>query len=190
MKKIPDNAKMVFHGLLHDVYQWDQELFDGSTAIFECIKRGDSVSVLAVIDGQILITQEQQPGKDSFVGLPGGRVEKDESQITAARRELLEETGYAAENVVEWFVEDPAKMSKFEWNVYYFIATNCKKVTEAEPDPGEKIESKLISFDELLQMRNEIGFKGGDLVSLLEKASQDETEREKLKTLLGLSTNN
>jgi hypothetical protein len=36
---IPNHARIVFHGQLFDVYQWEQKLFNGKTAIFEKIKR-------------------------------------------------------------------------------------------------------------------------------------------------------
>lgn len=38
-KKIPDHAELVFKGVLHDVYQWQQEAFDGSFLTFEAIRR-------------------------------------------------------------------------------------------------------------------------------------------------------
>ena len=37
--KIPKNATKVFSGKTFDVYQWEQEMFDGSKKIFEKLKR-------------------------------------------------------------------------------------------------------------------------------------------------------
>ena len=60
---IPDNAKKVFGGVLFDVYQWEQELFDGTKTIFEKLKRPDTVVVFPVLDdGKILLTEQEQPG--------------------------------------------------------------------------------------------------------------------------------
>ena len=42
---IPANAKKVFHGVIFDVYQWEQEMFDGTKEIFEKLKRPDTVVV-------------------------------------------------------------------------------------------------------------------------------------------------
>ena len=35
---IPENAKRVFKGIIFDVYQWEQELYNGSKAVFEKLK--------------------------------------------------------------------------------------------------------------------------------------------------------
>jgi len=53
-----------------------------------------------ILDGNnriLLVLRAREPGKDEW-GLPGGFVETDESPITAARREVLEETGLAVDN--------------------------------------------------------------------------------------------
>ena len=41
-KKIPNHARLVFKGILHHIYQWEQEMFDGSVQTFEAIKKNDS----------------------------------------------------------------------------------------------------------------------------------------------------
>src|SRR3989339_514601 len=96
---IPKNAKKVFKGVIFDVYQWEQEMFDGTKVIFEKAKRIlDNVTIFAVLpDGKILLTEQEQPGKAPFVGAVGGRVEEDEDVLTAAKREPLEENAYIAE---------------------------------------------------------------------------------------------
>ena len=46
------------------------------------------------------MTEQEQPGKVPFIGTTGGRVDEGEDIMTAARRELLEESGYIAQDFV------------------------------------------------------------------------------------------
>ena len=59
MGKIPEHAKKVFEGVLFDVYQWEQECFDGSHATFEAVERLGSVNVIPVVGDKILINDEE-----------------------------------------------------------------------------------------------------------------------------------
>ena len=55
-QKFPPQAKRVFKGMIFDVYQWEQEMYDGSTHTFEKIIRPDTVLVIPVTeDGKIII---------------------------------------------------------------------------------------------------------------------------------------
>lgn len=190
MKKIPDNAIKVFSGIVFDVYHWQQEMFDGSTETFEAIKKKDTVTVVAIAGDRIIVNEEEQPGYGVFQALPGGRVEEGSLVLDDAKRELAEETGYTSDDWQPWFVSDPWNAAKVEWNNHFFIARNCKKTQEQHLDAGEKIIVNLLTFEEFLEFRHNPKARNKDLFELLEKASQDETEKEKLKTLLGLSTNN
>ena len=69
---IPPKAKRVFHGVLHDVYQWKQKLFDGSSSTFEMIVRQPSTEIIATIGNKIIILEQQQPGRKAYPSLPGG----------------------------------------------------------------------------------------------------------------------
>lgn len=68
----------------------------------------------------------------------------------AVKRELLEETGYAAKEITFWYATQPT--SKVDWAVYIFIANGSTKVQEPQPDSGEKIQLEAISFDTLLKL--------------------------------------
>src|SRR3989338_338565 len=103
---IPPHAKRVFQGVIFDVYQWEQEMFDGTRAIFEKLKRPDTVVVFPVLpDGKIILTEQEQPGKKPFIGATGGRIDEGEEVLAAARRDLLEESGYEASEFILWGAE-------------------------------------------------------------------------------------
>ena len=148
---IPEHAQKVFSGKLFDVYQWQQEMYDGTTETFEKLKRPDTVVVFAVLpDGKILLTKQEQPGKTAFIGATGGRVDHGEDPLTAAKRELLEESGYEAERFTLWRAEHPT--SKIDWVVYTFIAKGLTKVSEPHLDEGEKITLMPTTLDELIEL--------------------------------------
>lgn len=186
-KKIPDHAKLAFKGVPHDIYQWEQEMFDGSIAIFEAIRKRDGITVIAVVGDKILINREEQPFRGEFLSLPGGIREEDGSTpLENGRRELLEETGYVSHDWEPWIVTDILNYVKMEWNNHFFIARDCKKVSEPKLDAGEKIQSTLITFDEFLNLGNNPKVRNHDLFPILEKIRNNEKEREAFKALLGI----
>ena len=135
---VPEVAQKVFSGQIFDVYQWSQQQFDGSTKTFEMLKRPDTVQVLVVDGNQVLLINDEQPGKAVSQHFPGGRVDPDEDWLPAAQRELSEETGIVCANWRLVDVQQPA--TKIEWFTPLFLATN---ITERGPQSvdtgGEKI---------------------------------------------------
>lgn len=181
---IPENAKRVFKGILFDVYQWEQEMYDGSRVIFEKIKRPDTVVVFPVLpDGKIILTEQEQPGKEPFIGATGGRVDEGEDILEAAKRELLEESGYEAEEFILWEAEHPTP--KIEWVVYTFIAKGLKKVSEPNLDAGEKIKLKMVTLDELIDLatNQRKHFAEKEIINELFEARLDAKKREEIKNL-------
>lgn len=180
---IPPHAKKVFTGVMFDVYQWEQELYDGSTTLFEKLKRPDTVVVFPVLDdGRILLTEQEQPGNAPFIGAAGGRVDAGEDALEAVKRELLEETGYEASEYTLWHAEQPA--SKIEWAVLIFVAKGLKKVADINLDAGEKIKLKPVTFDELIEIAtgNE-NFAEREIVPHLLRAKIDPAKMEELRQL-------
>ena len=179
---IPDNAKKVFSGVLFDVYQWEQELFDGTKTLFEKLKRPDTVVVFPVLDdGKIILTEQEQPGKEPFIGTTGGRVDEGEDILEAAKRELLEESGYEASEFILWDAQHPT--SKIDWIVYTFIAKGLKKVADMNLDAGEKINLKLVNFDEFIEIAINKNFVEKEIIPKLYEAKLHPEKREELKKL-------
>jgi ADP-ribose pyrophosphatase len=179
---IPEHATLAFKGKIFDVYQWQQEMYDGSTKTFEKVKRPDTVVIYPVLeDGTILITEQVQPGREAFIDLPSGMVDEGEDPLVAAKRELLEETGYEAQEYVLWDAITP--MAKIEWVVYSFIAKKCKKVREQEVDSGEKVALKKVSFNELLQCAHNPNFRAFEAIPPFLKAQISKEKYAELKEL-------
>ena len=148
---IPAEATRVFKGVIFDVYQWQQEMFDGSFETFEMLKRPDTIKVIAVKDDKIVILQEEQPAYGSFCGVPGGRHDfDDESELDAAKREVAEESGFTFST---WKLLDVwQSQPKIDHFVYYFLATDFEKEVERHLDPGEKIDVQLLDFDSVKEI--------------------------------------
>jgi len=147
-KLIPQEAKQVFKGVLFDVYQWPQEMYDGSTATFEMLKREDTVSVLAIKDGKLVVLEQEQPQMGFFYDVPCGRHDNEaETELQAAQRETLEETGMTFKTWRLLAVEQPH--SKMDWFIYTFLATDFINQQPQQLDSGEKIKVTLRSLQEV-----------------------------------------
>jgi ADP-ribose pyrophosphatase len=149
LPKIPPAARCVFSGVIYDIYQWQQPLFDGRVVTFECAKRPDTVVVLAMVGEKICYSVQEQPGKPAFMGLFGGRAEAGEPPLQAAQRELLEETGLTSDHWQLWRSYNHG--SKLDWTVSYFIAKDCQQTAVPQLDGGEKISRHETSLEDFLQ---------------------------------------
>ncbi len=156
--KIPDNAKKVFEWKAFDVYNWEQKMFDGTTKIFEKLKRNDTVDIIAVSENwDICILEEEQPWRLPFYWLVWWTCEIWESPIITAKRELLEETGFVSE---DWnFLKSYKKSSRIDYKSNIFIARNCKKIQDQNLDSGEKIKIKMVKWKEFLDVITDPKFR-------------------------------
>ncbi len=179
---IPKNAKCVFRGEVFDTYQWKQKLFDGTFATFEKIKRPDTVNVIPVTtDGKILMCRQEQPGEGPFVGMFGGWIDKGESPLEAAKRELLEESGYKAQKFILWDAIQPSP--KIEWAIYTFIAEGCEKISKQALESGEKIEVFSVSFEKFLTLITQENFRDREITLKILRLQQNPKEFKKLRRL-------
>ena len=141
----------MFEGVLFDTYQWEQELYDGSKKVFERLVGQDIAKAIAVTeDGRILLIEDEQPAREKIIKFPGGYIDLGETPEVAAKRELLEETGYEAGSSEELI--EARSWNKIDLNRYYFLFKGCKKVAEPLVQAGERIKVNLISFEQMLDL--------------------------------------
>lgn len=111
------------------------------------------VNVIAITkDGKFLVEEQYRHGIGQICfELCAGIVEKGESPIEAAKRELLEETGYLSD---EWqafgcYAPNTSGCNNY---CYTYIATNLEKVTEPKLDETEEIRLHFFKEDEIKEM--------------------------------------
>ncbi|MDP3881221.1 MAG: NUDIX hydrolase [bacterium] len=184
--KIPKQAKKVFSGVLFDIYQWKQKMFDGSTSTFEAIKRkSDSVGVIPVTkDKKIILTKQIHPAREPFRCTVGGRTDPGETPIETAKREMLEESGCVAKSFVLLYKNQPS--SKIDFAVYVFAALGAEKVTKPNPEPGEKIKVIKTDFEGFLKIATRADFRARETSEIAFRALSNPKYKAWLKKKLGL----
>ena len=119
-------------------------------------ERNSGVSRTAVpTDEVVLIEQLRVPAGARCIELPAGLAgdepgTEDEPFETAARRELLEETGYEAgrlEHLYEGVVSAGLTNESMTW----FLATGCRKVGPGGGDDAEEIDVHVVPLADVLQ---------------------------------------
>lgn len=157
---IPEQAECVFRGVIYDVYQWGEKMFNGSEATYEMLKRPDSVEVIVIEGDKILIQYQEQPHLGSFVSFPGGRHDvSEETELDAAKRELKEESGIVCKH---WKLVNIVQMhSKIDHVVYTFVASGVSDTSPLCLDAGEKIENRWVKLEEFKELLNTTKFRTG-----------------------------
>ncbi|KZO98230.1 hypothetical protein CALVIDRAFT_544830 [Calocera viscosa TUFC12733] len=130
----------------------------------------DAVAILALLqaEGQkthtIIIEQYRPPLAKTCIEFPAGLIDGDETAEQAAIRELREETGYEAKEVVD--------SSPVMWCDPGMTTANMKVVTLRVPvtdmttlpkqhlDPGEHIVRRIVAIEELYDVLREYETKG------------------------------
>jgi 8-oxo-dGTP pyrophosphatase MutT (NUDIX family) len=145
---IPDHAKRVFQGIIFDVYHWEQKMYDGSLATFEMLKRPDTMQIIGIKDGQLVMVNDEQPNRTAQLHFPGGRADhQDETWLQAAQREMREETGLSFKNWRLIAVYQP--LGKIEQFAVWYLATDVIGEEPQQLDAGEKIVVHPMEFEDV-----------------------------------------
>ncbi len=130
------------------------EMPNGQTAVFDTtsVEGQRFVHTIALTpDGKVVVAEQFRPGPEKLMQeLPGGYVDDGETPEQAARRELLEETGYEAGEIASlgvWYKDAFSNASSES-----FLATDCRYAgAPMTHEVEENVAVKLISIDDLIQ---------------------------------------
>lgn len=135
-----------------DVWSEDIELPDGRVVSgFYRLEMPDYVVVVPFVEDGVLVQRQYKHGPGSVgLHLPAGYIEPDEKPLDAARRELVEETGYEA---ADWtllgrFVNDGNRGSG---TGHFFAARRAHPVRPPDGHDLEEAETLVMNVDELVE---------------------------------------
>lgn len=151
------NRKTVFTSKFVTVYEDEVILSNGDIIKdYSLIEKPSIVMIVATDEyDNVLVLHEYKYGTDKIMAtLPSGHIKQGESPIAAAKRELVEETGFISESFEEigTLYDYPTKDIH---RVYVVRAINIQKMKETQHENTEEIQFELITKEELKkQVRN------------------------------------
>ena len=142
-------STQVFRGRLLDVRQDRVRQPDGHETTREYVRHQGAVVVIPILDDGRLIFERQfrYPLRRAFLEFPAGKIDPGEDILTTGQRELLEETGYAADDWRYLGVMHPCIGYSNE-RIEIFVARALKQQTGQQLDHGEFLDLLTLSLDE------------------------------------------
>ena len=110
----------------------------------------DYVNIVAVTSERkfICFLQTKYAVEGTTLAVVGGHIEPDELPLHAAKRELLEETGFTSD---EWtsLGSFPVDANRGVGKAHFYLATNAYKIKDPTDDDLEEQELLFLTYDEL-----------------------------------------
>lgn len=137
--------KKIFSGKLLKVYVKKERLPHGFVATYEMIKHPGASLIVPFLDkNTIIMLRQLRPvvGKTIYE-LPAGTLDKNESPLSCARREIVEETGYSAKKFTHLSTIYPVPGYSTE-RIFLYRAEGLRPVSR-RPEEDEVIDSVHMS---------------------------------------------
>ena len=149
------SSRIAYQGPVFNVTTDEVEEPGGIRARRDVIRHSGSIVVLAIDDEQtepkILLERQYRHAANSLMWeLPAGRIDEGERSLAAARRELLEETGYTArqwKRILHFYVS-PGFLDE---TMTIYLARGLQ-AGEAQPEADEKIAIRFFPLSEARKM--------------------------------------
>lgn len=151
------SSKLAYKGRIFSVFSEKVREPGGTTSTRDVIRHYGSVVILAVDESKdpddpdvILERQYRHAAGEFLVELPAGRVEPGETNLAAAKREMIEETGFRAKRwtLLTKYFASPGFLG--EWMRIYLARDIHEGI--ARPEPDESIEVIKLPLSEALAL--------------------------------------
>lgn len=145
------DTAVVYEGGFMQVRKDNVRLPDGKVSSREYIVHPGAVAVLALLDNGKLVMERQfryAPQRE-FIELPAGKIDHGEDILLTAQRELLEETGYTADDWLHLATTWPC-IGYADERIEYFLA---RRLTHQgrNLDDGEFLEVFELPLQEAIE---------------------------------------
>ncbi len=151
--------KKVSTEIIHDHQPWWQYKCDvigglnGEPGKYCYIEtRGVAMVVPVLDDGRLILVRQYRYLADKFsIEFPGGGLQENETPMEAGKRELLEESGYSAENLIKIGSFEPSNGVIKDMS-HIFIAHELEKTEDIKAEEFEQTEVMIRRIDEFEEM--------------------------------------
>ena len=144
-------SKVVYQGHILKVREDKVRLSDGTESSREWVEHPGAVIVIAIMsDGKILMERQYRyPLSRHMIELPAGKIDAGEEPLSTAKRELLEETGYVANEWKHIMTVHPCIGYSNERMEFYY----AKNLTlqKQQLDKGEFLDVFSLTLPEALE---------------------------------------
>lgn len=144
--------EILLHAKRFQVVRKSQRAPDGSSLLRDIVVHPGSVVILPLLPDQriCLIRNYRIAVGEALIELPAGTLDQNEDAGEAARRELIEETGYRATRMEKLFDFYPSP-GILDERMQLFVADG---LTAGEParETGEEIDNMIIAIDDALEL--------------------------------------
>ena len=152
LKEVLTGSEHIYHGKILDLYRDTVLLPDGSVSARELVRHNGAVAIVPLTDdGKVIIEYQYRYPHDSVIlEIPAGKLDgPDEDPAAAAARELKEETGYTARELIPmgYFIPTSAYSSEKIW---LYLAKGLIAGDQAL-DAGEFLECETMDLEALVK---------------------------------------
>lgn len=145
--------ELVYQGAILEVYKDHMEFANGNHAEWDFISHHGAAAVLPVLDDGsiVMVTQYRNAIERDTWEIPAGKLDDPkEPGIECAKRELEEETGYIAENLI-WLLNLRTTVAFCNEKIEIFLARDLLPASQ-HLDENEYVDVKAFSLEELKEM--------------------------------------
>ena len=146
------SSELIFDGRVVRLFRDRVEIPDGRIAVREVVRHPGAVAVAPVTeDGKvIMVRQFRYPFSRVMLEVPAGKLDGDEDPLSAAKRELSEETGAEA-STWRYLGEFDSTVAIMDERIHLYAAEGLT-FHEQHPDEGEFLTVEAIPLEELYGM--------------------------------------
>ena len=145
------SSKVTYDGRVFTVTKDNVLCPNGQEAIREIVHHRGGVAILFKVDNKFIFEKQYRYAmQEEIIEVPAGKLEKGEVPLEAAKRELLEETGYRPLEMVHLGDSYPTPGYSSEVIHLYYCPKAVKE--ERHLDQDENIELIYLTLEEIEQM--------------------------------------